>query len=126
MKPLDIIIIILVVITSMVTLGIFQMTTKGNYDEKYIEISVDGEIIETIVLDENTGAEPFTIKTELGTNVIEIANDSAAIIQADCPDELCVKDGSISEPGEIVVCLPHKVVIEIKGKSSSEVDDISY
>lgn len=126
MKRLDIIIIVLVVIISIATLGILKMTSNGKYEEKYAEISLDGEVIKTIIFDDTTIAEPFTIQTELGANVIEIVNGSVAIIAADCPDELCVKDGPISEPGEILVCLPHKVVVEIKGKGKAEVDELSY
>ncbi len=126
MKRLDIIIIVLVVATSIATLGILRMTPNGKYEEKYAEISVDGEVIKTIVFDDTTIADPFTIKTELGANIIEIVNGRLTIIEADCPDKLCVKDGPISEPGEILVCLPHKIVVEIKGTSNAEVDELSY
>lgn len=126
MKRLDIIIIVLVVITSIASLGILKMTSNEKYEEKYAEISVDGELIKTILFDDTTITDPFTVKTESGANVIEIVNGNVTIIEADCPDELCVKDGPISEPGELLVCLPHKVVVEIKGKSKAEVDELSY
>jgi hypothetical protein len=34
---------------------------------------------------------------------------------ADCPDKLCEKTGKISKNGETIVCLPHRVVVEIQG-----------
>ena len=37
---------------------------------------------------------------------------------ADCPDKVCVKTGKIKSPGQTVVCLPHRVVIEITGDNA--------
>ncbi len=34
--------------------------------------------------------------------------------QADCHDKICVKTGAISQKGEVIACLPHKLIIEIK------------
>ena len=45
---------------------------------------------------------------------------------ADCPDRLCVKQGRIKKVGESIVCLPHKVVIEIVGeKEEAGVDAVT-
>jgi len=126
MKRLDIMIIVLIVAISIASLGILKMNSNKQYEEKHAEIYVDGELIKTISFDDTTNAEPFTVKTELGVNVIKIQNGKVQIIDANCPDELCIKDGPISKPGEMLVCLPHKVVVEIKGYSKNEVDELSY
>ena len=45
----------------------------------------------------------------------------------DCPDKLDVKQGYISKVGEVIVCLPNKLVIEIKGiDDERDVDYMSY
>ena len=56
------------------------------------------------------------IETESGKNRLVIAGGKASIVEADCPDEICVKQGKISHTGQTIVCLPHKLVIEITGK----------
>mgnify|MGYP000590388048 CR=1 FL=1 len=33
--------------------------------------------------------------------------------EADCPDKYCVKQGKITKTRQNIVCLPHKVVVEI-------------
>ena len=44
--------------------------------------------------------------------------------EADCPDKICVNTGKISKIGETIVCLPHRVVVEIQGEvSQSDSDD---
>ena len=47
------------------------------------------------------------------------------VIEADCPDQLDVKQGYISKVGEVIVCLPNRLVIEIKGVDEGDVDYIS-
>ena len=37
----------------------------------------------------------------------------ASMAKADCPDKICVNHAAISKKGETIVCLPHKVVVEV-------------
>ena len=55
-----------------------------------------------------------------GTNTLVIKNGTACITDADCPDKLCVNEGTISKKNESIVCLPHKIVITIEGTSDTE------
>ncbi len=56
----------------------------------------------------------YTIQTEKGYNILQIQNRTTTIIEADCPDQICVQQKTITHMGEMIVCLPHKVVVEIK------------
>ena len=40
------------------------------------------------------------------------------MISADCPDHLCVKQGKISADGEMIVCLPNKVTVQISDETA--------
>lgn len=44
---------------------------------------------------------------------------------ADCPDKLCVHQGAISHTGEIIVCLPNKVTVQVEGENAPELDDVA-
>lgn len=55
-----------------------------------------------------------------GTNVLVIENGTARIDKADCPDELCCKTGRISRSGQSIICLPHKLTVEITGESHKD------
>jgi hypothetical protein len=44
--------------------------------------------------------------------------------EADCPDGLCVKQHKIDKTGQTIVCLPHRVVIEIEGGQTNELDGV--
>lgn len=51
---------------------------------------------------------------EIGeTNRLEIREGKAAMVYADCPDQLCVQTASICEVHELIVCMPNRVVVEV-------------
>ena len=76
-----------------------------------VEISVDGKTEMLLPLDRDTDQ---LIKTEAGTNLVRIRDGKVTCEEADCPDKLCVKHSAISNLGETIICLPHKVVLEIR------------
>ena len=46
--------------------------------------------------------------------------------EADCPDQICRKHKAIDKSGETIVCLPHKVVIEVEADTrEQELDGIT-
>lgn len=47
-------------------------------------------------------------------NVMDIRDGQVSVTSATCPDQICVHQGAISAKGETIVCLPHKLVIEIQ------------
>ena len=54
-----------------------------------------------------------------GTNHIVIQDNAVYMSDADCPDKLCVHTGTIHKTGETIVCLPHRVVVEITGTTDT-------
>jgi len=40
--------------------------------------------------------------------------------KADCKDQICADHKAIEKSGETIVCLPHKVVIEIQSEDGKE------
>jgi len=78
---------------------------------KYAVISVDGEHYRTVALD---GADQeIDIRTSRGHNVLKVSKGGIEMIDADCPDKLCIAMGRISGVGGKIVCLPHRVFVEI-------------
>lgn len=59
------------------------------------------------------------------TNVMQIQDGKASMIQADCPDKLCVHQKAIDKQGETIVCLPNQVVIEVEGALEAGLDSVS-
>ena len=58
-------------------------------------------------------------------NLYAIINgNEIKIVDADCKDELCIKQGSISKIGKTLICLPNELIIEIKGDEYDSSDDL--
>ena len=76
-------------------------------------VKVDGNIVYMLSLDKNASV---TVEGyQGGSNTVVIENGTVYMKDADCPDKLCEKTGKISKNGETIVCLPHRVVVEIQG-----------
>lgn len=57
----------------------------------------------------------YTNKTiELENNTLIIENGTAYMKEAACKRGVCVHTGRISKKGESIICLPNKVIAEIK------------
>ncbi|SDH98509.1 NusG domain II-containing protein [Proteiniclasticum ruminis] len=59
----------------------------------------------------------------LGVNIVEIVDEKVGMYEADCPDKVCYSPEYISRPGETIVCLPNRIVIEVKGEEPQEDDE---
>lgn len=127
LKKLDIVIIGVLAVISILSLGALRLPSKEKFDGKNAVIYVNNKLYKTVPLKENKDAEDIVIKTDNGKNIIQFSNGGVRILEANCPDQICVNDGFKSKPGEILVCLPNKIVIEIKGqKNNLEPDGMSY
>ena len=54
-----------------------------------------------------------TFESNGHTLTIEIKEGSVSVIDATCPDRVCISSGRISRGGEIIVCVPSMITIEI-------------
>lgn len=82
----------------------------------------NGEIIRVLNL---SGDYEMTVESEEGGyNRIHIREGSIAVVDADCPDKLCVKQGYISSGGLPIVCLPHKLSIEVM-PDDNDIDSVT-
>jgi len=65
--------------------------------------------------------------TTLGKMVLEVRNGRIRVAESDCPNKICCYEGWISRPGQSLVCLPNRVLIEIPSKpGNEEYDTVSY
>lgn len=90
-------------------------------------ITQNGKVINTIELDKVEKPYEFTINSQQGGyNTIYVDHGSIRVIDADCPDRLCIHTGTLSKTNDIAVCLPHGLFIEIKNGVESEIDSLAH
>lgn len=117
MKKNDILLIAAVIVIAFVFLG-YQLWRTDSNGEMVI-VTVDGAEYGRYHLD-----TAQTIDIE-GVTKMEINNHKADIIDADCPDKLCVHQRSISRDGESIICLPNQVIVTIEGGRQKELDAVT-
>ena len=69
----------------------------------------------------------ITLQDDTGKNVLVIKDGFVQMTEADCPDHYCMEKGAVSGNGETIVCLPHRLVVQMIDETSShpEVDVIA-
>lgn len=60
-----------------------------------------------------------TVTTSLGSNTVVVADGSIHVEEADCANHDCVNQGAIDAPSEQIVCLPHKLWIEVAAEGGT-------
>ena len=124
-KKWDIILIAVLLAASFIPEGVFLLS--GNSADRsgtYAVIYVDGKEYKTIPLSEHRGTDTFMVRTESGYNKVVVRDQAIGIVEADCPDKICIGEGFISQPGATTVCLPHKVLVEVRSSHDGEPDVI--
>lgn len=88
--------------------GIIYLNT-AKVEKKYACIYENGELIHKINL--SKVSKPYTIT--VGGNVILVEKGQISMADADCPDEICIKQGAIDNSARPIVCLPNNIVIKL-------------
>lgn len=108
----DVILAAVIVIIAVAGLLFINGTkVKGNR----VVVKINGVETQSYSLSENTEFKIETGKNNENINVVVIENGKVRVTDADCPDGICKDYRPISYVGQTIVCLPHKVVIEIIG-----------
>ena len=59
-------------------------------------------------------------------NLLVIQNGEASIMEADCPDGYCMRQGPINRERQAIVCLPARLVITVTGDGEEGLDAVSH
>ena len=100
---------ILCAVISIGALCLYLFRTDGNT----VNVIVDGETYGIYSLYENIKVEILTGEAKTNKNTLVISDGKAYVSEANCPDGICSAHKPISHNGESIICLPHKIVIEV-------------
>ena len=73
-------------------------------------------------------AAPRLVRVDgpLGVTEVEIAAAGVRVRSSPCPGQVCVRRGWIRRPGQVCVCVPNRVVVELAGAPQPhELDGVS-
>ena len=97
------------------------MGANTNADTATVVIRDGEQNVYELPLSQNTTK---SVTTDLGTNLIEIKDGRVHVEEADCPNQDCVHQGWIDAAGQQIVCLPHKLTVDIVDASAETTYDV--
>jgi hypothetical protein len=97
---------------------------SGKTDQATAQVYQDGALLRTIDLSQVDAPYTFEVTGPAGTNTVQVERGRIRVSHADCPDQVCVHQGWISDGVVPIVCLPNALVIQLEG-ASSDLDGVA-
>ncbi|MGE5483782.1 MAG: NusG domain II-containing protein [Ignavibacteriales bacterium] len=86
----------------------------GGYRGEVVVVNVQGVDVERLPLEPAREPVNRTVQGAIGRSTFEISGGRVRMISSDCPDKVCVKMGWISQAGQVIVCLPNRVILKVE------------
>ena len=127
-KKADLILLAVLLIAGLAASIVLARSGKGGGQ---VTIKSAGKTIGTYSLKENrtlfitkdghiSDCDGTDSQGETGYNILQIRDGKADMISADCHNHDCVNHRPISKDGENIICLPHKIVIQIEKEKGDD------
>lgn len=111
MKKKDIIIITLALLAALALYLVSQVSLGAQ--ASVVVVTVDGEEVLRRPL---AMEDRYEIAQDDGSlNIIRVQDGAVWMEEANCRDGLCIRQGRMKNGAKTIVCLPHKVVVQLKG-----------
>jgi hypothetical protein len=94
---------------------------QGGYAERAI-IRQDGRVFADVDL---RARREILVPGPLGTTRVAVEPGRARVVTDPGPRQYCVRQGWLARPGEIAICAPNRVSVQIAGRTRAY-DSLSY
>ena len=108
---------ILVLLLAGVLIAVQKVVSTGGAAQ--VVVTVDGENYGSYSLKQE---QVIRIETEYGYNELTIKDGQASVTASDCKNQVCVRSMAISQNGQSIICLPHKLIIQITESGEKQLD----
>lgn len=121
MNRTDVLIGLIVVLVA-VGLAAGQLIPKKESNNTYISVQIDGKETQRIPMTPENYGKDFVFHAHGGTNILRLSEEGGTMRESDCPDGICLRMAPIKTPGEMIVCLPHRIIAEVKSDDTPKMD----
>lgn len=97
-------------------------TLWSNESAAKVQVKQGGKIYGTYTLNQSRQIHIHGLR---GETVISIQNGKARFARSPCPNQYCVHQGWLSKVGQVAVCLPNHISIELLGNRKTY-DSLNY
>ena len=115
------------VLVAALILGVVFWIRRGGSEAEIaggiLEIRIDGALYGSYSLSEGREVD---VVSSYGRNAVVIEGGRAFVKEADCPDKICVGMPKISQEGEVICCLPHRLFLSVKSGEDGGLDVVVY
>lgn len=84
------------------------------------QISVEGTLVAEIDLNKPIAKNLIEVEGPIGTSVIEVKPGAIHMKYSPCPDRICMNTGWIDRPGQVIACVPNRIIITVETAQVSE------
>ncbi|HEL2057675.1 TPA: NusG domain II-containing protein [Streptococcus suis] len=126
LKPFDYILIGFTLLLSILPaiLTYSHLAAKTDQASIIAYVRINGQVVDQFELSKDTPHQEVTYYPHDGQyNIIEVDGERIRVKEDNSPDQIAVRTSWISQPGELSVCLPHNLMIEIQSQSPNEEED---
>lgn len=95
-----------------------RMTKEGHA----VQIEVNGTVYKTVSLQTD---QAFSVPGPLGNTEVVIEDGEVFVRESPCRAKICIRTGHISQSGQLVVCIPNKVVVRVVGEKVLPYDAVT-
>ena len=92
--------------------AVWQLALKPAYPGQTVTVRQENEVLETLTLptghSKTFSLAPWDIDME-----IELSPGMARVLHSNCPDQICVNTGWLTESGQTAVCMPNRVTVTL-------------
>ena len=106
----DFLLILMIIVLAAV---ILLLTRSSGKEGAYVVVMVQNKEIARYSMT-NNGVYDINANNDY-TNKIEIKDGRVRMIEASCPNHLCIRQGWIRFEGQSIICLPNKVTVIVRG-----------
>ena len=100
--------------------GLIYLFIRNGEAGNQVRITLDGKEYGTYSLTEN---REIPVQSEYGCNIVQIKDGMVFMKDADCPDKYCIHQGKTARKNKSIVCLPHKLMVEVVEASKDKPAD---
>ncbi|MCR4895319.1 MAG: NusG domain II-containing protein [Lachnospiraceae bacterium] len=121
-------VLLILCLGSLVWIGLAERTAAG---KSALLAVISSEGAEDLVIDLSAVKEPYVLRIDAaggGYNLLRISKEKVEVLEASCPDKICMRSSAIPGTHLPIVCLPNRLVIRYKNvpADSAGIDAISY
>jgi hypothetical protein len=114
---------ILIIVILLGAVFLFGMQVRIPAGSNYAIVTQYGAVIKEFKCAQD---EIINLTLQSGNMRLEVNDGGVRVTDAHCPEQVCVHSGWIRKPGQTIICVPNRVVIELKGSQPVEYDGLAY